>query len=184
MIMLLCCVSTYFTYQVQARRKGLKGKRNAAQLASGTKLEPIKAIDGDEVSVKAGGTPAVVRLLGIKAFSASAAEGDIQSIGKAARRGADKLLRAGKGPLVIEYSKFKRDKHGRTLAYLRRGERDIGLELVRRGLVMVYTRYKFARQALYLTAEAKARAQELGLWGSPKATVRATALKAVWEADR
>lgn len=180
MIMLLCSVSSYFTYQVQARRQGLKGKRNAAKLASGTKVEPIKAIDGDEASVKAAGTPAIVRILGIKAFSATANEGDFQTLGRSARNELNKLMRGGKGPLVVEYAVYKRDRHGRTLAYLRRGEKDVGLELVRKGLVMVYTRYPFARQSLYLTAEARARAQDRGLWGSKQATERAKGLKAAW----
>ncbi len=179
MIMLLVSVSSYFTYQVQARRRGLRAKQNAAKLVSGTEVEPIKAIDGDEASVKAAGTPAIVRILGVKAFSAKANEGDFQTLGRQARNELNKLIR-GKGPLVVEYAVYQRDRYGRTLAYLRCGEKDVGLELVRRGLVMVYTRYRFARQSLYLTAEAHARAQELGLWGSKRATERAKGLKAAW----
>ncbi len=177
-------VSVYFTYEVELRRRNLKGVGNAAKIASGAVVEPVKAIDGDEVSVKTGGTPTVIRILGIKSFSATANERTIQSVGAAAWREADKLMRADPGPLIVTYKTYKQDKRGRTLAYLERGKIDIGLRLVEKGLVLVFTRYPFSRQATYLAAEAKARAQELGLWGDPKTTLRALALKAVWEANQ
>ena len=183
MIAALFALSAYFTYQVEARRRQLSGKRAGAQIASGSKVKAVKAIDGDELSVLYNGSPLVVRLLGIKAFSASANEQDIQAVGAAARRELQRDVETGR-ELVLEYDTFKQDKHGRVLAYVRSGKKDLAEDLVRRGLVMVYTRYPFKRQARYLTAEAQARAQKLGLWSNPRANLRATALKAVWEADK
>lgn len=183
MIAALFALSGYFTYQVEARRQRLSGKHAGSKIASGTKVKAIKAIDGDELSVLLDGSPLVVRLLGIKAFSAAANEQDIQAVGAAARRELQRRL-TEHGELVLEYDKLKQDKHGRLLAYVRAGKKDLAEELVRNGLVMVYTRYSFKRQARYLTAEAQARARQLGLWGNPRANLRATALKAVWDADK
>lgn len=177
---LLFALSCYFTYQVQARRRNVRGKNT--RVNSGATVEAIQAIDGDEVSIKVAGSPLVVRLIGIKAFSSSTNEPEIKTEGLAAKRALDKLIKSA--PLRVEYDSFKKDKHGRLLAYLRVGEKDVAKTMVRDGLVMVYTRYPFARQADYLTAEGRAHAEQVGLWANPKAAQRATTLKAVWEADR
>lgn len=172
--------SCFFTYQVQARRRSVRGK--GTQVASGAQVRPVQAIDGDEVSIKVAGSPLVVRLVGIKAFSPSTNEPEIKAEGLAAKRALDRLIKSG--PLKVEYDSFKKDKHGRLLGYLRVGEKDVARTLVRKGLVMVFTRYPFPRQADYLTAEGKARASQVGIWLNPRAAQRATTLKAVWEAEQ
>ncbi|MBW2736803.1 MAG: thermonuclease family protein [Deltaproteobacteria bacterium] len=177
---LLFISSCYFTYRVQARRRIVRGKNT--QVANNAQVQPIQAIDGDEVSIKVAGSPLVVRLIGIKAFSPSTNEPDIKAEGLSAKRALNQLIKSA--PLRVEYTSFKKDKHGRLLGYLRAGDVDVAQALVRKGLVMVFTRYPFPRQADYLTAEGKARASQLGLWANPRATERATTLKALWEAEQ
>jgi micrococcal nuclease len=179
-ILLLLGAATFFTFQVESRR--LKVRRKIVPIGSGQKVQALKAIDGDEVVVLVNGTPQVIRLLGIKAFAPTANEDGIKSLGAAARRRLEQLIKNRE--LVVEYKKEKRDRHGRLLAYLRAGKTDLGLDLIERGLVMVYTRYPFSRKVAYLTAEGRASAKSVGLWGNAKATMRVQALKAVWEAER
>ena len=179
MIGALVSLSLFFGYQVRARRARVK---SVVVVESGAVVRAAKAIDGDEVRLKIAGKPLVVRLLGIKSFSAKANERTIQAVGAQAQRALNQLLR--EEPLTVEFQALKRDRHSRLLAYLSANGRDIGLELVRQGLAMVYTRFPFDRQAPYLAAEQSARKANLGLWSDPNAKVRADSLKAVWEADQ
>ena len=84
----------------------------------------------------------------------------------------------------MEYDEAKTDKAGRLLAYLKANDVDVGQALVEQGHALVYTRYPFSREEAYLGVEAVARTRGEGLWSNPKASIRAEALKATWEAQR
>lgn len=59
------------------------------------------------------------------------------------------------------------DRYGRTVATVRRGDQDINLEMIRRGMAWVYPRY--ARDPDYFQAHDAAKAARRGLWDDPKA---------------
>jgi endonuclease YncB( thermonuclease family) len=56
--------------------------------------------------------------------------------------------------------------------------------MVKQGFVLVFNRYTFERQKDYFAAELEAKTRSRGLWANRKAVVRATALKATWDAQR
>lgn len=211
LIMALCALSVYFAVKVEQRRGAWRQNHGEIDLKSGAAVQLLGVIDGDELSVRYGQNTFVVRLLGVRAFSPTLNEPGISHLGAQAAE-ALKMLVAGER-LTLHFKKLARDKHKRVLAYLHVGGTsatasgtaaatgtgtgtsagasasansgdDVGLKLVKRGLVLVYRRYGFAREPRYLAAELSAKREKRGLWRSEKATVRATALEAAWLAQR
>ncbi|MGF1527863.1 MAG: thermonuclease family protein [Candidatus Competibacterales bacterium] len=65
-------------------------------------------------------------------------------------------------PARIRLEVKDRDRYGRTVARVLDGDRDLGLELVRRGAVVVYERYNDS--TAYRRAQSEARRREWGVW--------------------
>jgi micrococcal nuclease len=124
----------------------------------------VRVVDGDTVRVAVSdGTVERVRLIGIDTPELGTCRAD------AATRAARML--AGGRAVVLEgdATQAVRDRHGRLLAYvLVRGERDLGLELLERGLarVFVYDR-PFDRLSAYRRAEARGRTAPNSIWTCP-----------------
>ena len=116
-----------------------------------------------------------VRLLGIDApeKSASARDQTFIKLGIAPTRlrplhgaGLAWMIQHVKGQAVtLLQDQRKRDRHGRLLAYVQLADgRLLNRVLLEEGLVIVYRRFPFARQADFLAAEALARQHGIGLW--------------------
>jgi endonuclease YncB( thermonuclease family) len=60
-------------------------------------------------------------------------------------------------------------------------DQDVGLRLVKEGLVLVYTVYPFPAMSLYLEQQELARAQRKGLWANNDVSARALALARAWQ---
>jgi micrococcal nuclease len=151
----------------------------AVDLQTGDVVHLDKTVDGDTVVVKDDqGNDTEVRILGIKAFEPEPARDPLARFGQDAAAAIQELSR-DQGLRVMIHSTPK-DSHGRTLATLFAGNADVGLELLKRGLCMVYTPYPFSAMSVYLQAQAEARAARRGLWGDAAATSRADALAHEW----
>jgi micrococcal nuclease len=96
-----------------------------------------------------------IRLLGIDAPEYQ------QPFGQAARQALAGKLAAG----GVRVEATARDQHGRLLATLFVGDRDVNRELVADGLAWVFG--GFAPDEDLLAAEAEARRQRRGLWSDP-----------------
>lgn len=182
-VVLLLAATTVFVANVQSRRSAWKPSKKEIVVASGEEVKVVTIVDADEVTVKQeNGTTFVVRILGIKGFDPSSNEPQMSGFGQAS---LDGLKRMAEGRMVkIQFQKFKQDRVGRVLAYIAIGDKDIGLELVRQGHVVVYTRYPFDRMDAYLGVEAEAQSRRAGLWANEKATARVMGWKGSWEAQR
>ena len=179
----LVTVSLFFTYRVETFRGKLHGKKKTAELKDGQLVKVPRVLDGDDISVKSGERAAVVRLRGIKAFNVSINEPDISTFGKQARDHLIFLI--GDKPVkVILDEKPVKDRHGRYLATVQRGQTDIGRDLVVRGLAVVFRKYPFKRMAEYIKQEDAARKAGRGLWGNDKARQRADAWRSGWAVRR
>lgn len=178
---LLIC-TLYFTISVEMRRFQWDERDPELTVESGEVVQVIQVIDGDEVSVKRGDDVFVVRLLGTKCFSSKVNEPGISQIGAACEAALERLTADKQA--TVEFEEFKKDKAKRVLAYLRVGETDVGERLIRDGLSLTYTRYPFSREDRYLAAESAARTRARGIWGEPRATERAKALKIEWKTSR
>ena len=180
--MALCALSIYFAIKVEQRRRTWRQHKGEIDIKSGAAVTLRGVLDGDELSVRHEKRVFVVRLLGVRAFSPTINEPGIAHLGAQAAEALRATLREKK--LTLHFKEKKRDKHKRLLAYLHADGKDVGFELVRRGLVLVYRRFAFAREPKYLAAELEVQRDKRGLWRSAKATMRATALEAAWQAQR
>jgi len=140
-----------------------------------------RVIDGDEIVVQQGKCMVNVRLVGIKSFHPVRSELPLQPLGAAAVG----FLRRHLGEKVTVLRKEKKlDSRGRTLARLSADGKDIGLRMVADGLVVVYRKFPFQGEHLYIAAEEKAMAMNKGLWAIPKAVVRVQYWQVHWAKER
>lgn len=121
----------------------------------------IKAFDGDSMVLRnSRGKTVQVRLVGIDAPEKN------QAHGQAARERLESLLNAE----PIEAKAVKRDGHGRWIAQLSVGGRDIGHTMLVEGHAWYFRRYRadltVSARARYEEAEAVAREERRGLWAS------------------
>lgn len=128
--------------------------------------------DGDTVKVDGIGK---VRLLGIDTPEKKASERDKtyrrlgvapKQLRRGAKRATDFLLRTAKGQVVtLTFDREKKDRHGRTLAYVTLPDgRMLNRELLHEGLACVYRRFDFRLKDDFLRVEAAARDAGRGLW--------------------
>lgn len=173
LVALLFGASLWFGLGVEAERRALT--RAQAALQTGDLVTLGKVIDGDTIQVRKDGEDAgIVRLLGIKSFSTRVEKDVAAEFGRAAE---EELRRLAEGhSLRVLLHTLPKDRHGRTLATLYADEQDVGLELVRRGLAIVYSVYPFPSITLYAEEQARARTERRGLWAHPQAAGKAEAL--------
>jgi len=84
----------------------------------------------------------------------------------------------------ILFDQFKIDGRNRLLAYLSLDDKDIGLEMIKDGNVMVYNRYDFSRFSQYLSAENGAILAKQGLWNIETLARRSLNLKNIWAQEK
>jgi endonuclease YncB( thermonuclease family) len=169
--------SVFFAVGAEQQRRGLQEAE--ASLKSGDLVSLAQVVDGDTVVVSTeGGEKASVRLLGVKAFDAKREKDPTEVYGQGAIDGLRRMLE-GK-PIRVMLHSTSKDKYGRVIATLFVEERDAALELVKGGLLLVYTVYPFPAMPLYLHEQEIARADRRGLWASPEAAARADALALEW----
>lgn len=128
--------------------------------------------DGDTLKVAGVGK---VRLLGIDTPEREASDRDrffvkLGGNGKRLRRIAGEALRFNietvKGKEVrLAFDREKRDHYGRLLAYVTLPDgRLLNRLLLENGYAVVYRRYDFLRKDDFLSAEAQARREKIGIW--------------------
>jgi len=181
LVLLLFGASSFFTYRVLAFKRGL-GTGNASQsLQSGQQATFVQVIDGDELVVQAGQETLRVRMLGIYSFDPTLSDPSAPT----ARQTLQHLERTLKDQRVeLVFDELKYDSHKRLLCYLHMGERDLGLELISKGLALAYTKYPFSRMGAYVLAEEGAREARTGLWADPQLAQRSRQLRQLWETQR
>lgn len=132
------------------------------------KAKVIKVLDGDTVDVKLtrNGKRARVRLIGI---DTPEVYGGTECGGPAASRAAKKMLPRGTRVLLVsDPSQDEKDRYGRLLRYVMKKSVDVNRVQVKRGhaRVYVYGGKPFKRVTRYRSAQASAKKDELGFWGS------------------
>lgn len=175
-------LSASLFYGANARRQMQVIHHGGGKLQSGDIVRLRSIIDGDTILVsKEGDAPATVRILGIKAFEAKVAHDSAAPFGRAAM--AELARSLSNRPVRVMLNSTPKDARGRFLATLYVNNRDIGLELVRQGVVLVYSVYPFPALSLYLQEQELARARKRGLWGEPEVKRRAIALIEGWQGE-
>lgn len=122
-----------------------------------------RVVDGDTVVLDGGEK---VRLIGVDTPETKDPRRAVQYFGREASAFTKRLV---EGKLVrLEYDRTRRDRYGRTLAYLRLEDGTfVNLEIVREGYGFAYTKYPFRYMDEFRNAERHARAERAGLWAEP-----------------
>jgi micrococcal nuclease len=180
LIAVLLGMSVYFGVNAESRRREVTTSEAALQTDDLVRLAQV--VDGDTVLVTTdAGQKVAVRILGIKAFDAKADRDPTARFGKAA---VDELSRSMTNePVRVAVDATPKDRHGRTLATLYVGGKDVGLALVKQGLALVYTVHPFPAMSLYLEQQEAARADRRGLWADPAVVGPADLLQKNWQKE-
>ena len=123
-----------------------------------------RVVDGDTIEVaKARGGSETIRLLGI---DTPEVYGGLECGGRAASS-LMKRIATGRVKVKTDPRQPKRDRYGRLLAYVKKGDFDVGKTMVARGRAKVYVvGSPFSRHRSYLAAERMAKAKSRGTWGT------------------
>lgn len=125
-------------------------------------LAVARVTDGDTLRLEDGRR---VRLLGINAPEVAHGRNPAERGGEAARQALHELIRQAGNRVRLAYGPDRRDRHGRTLAWVWVAEQEAGLHLVRAGLALqVVLPPNTAHADCYRAAERQARAAGRGLW--------------------
>jgi len=122
----------------------------------------LRVVDGDTLEIESMGE---VRLIGVDTPELYHPLKPVQFF---AREASDLVKELVSGLSVrLEYDREKKDKYGRTLAYVYLPDgRCLNEEIIRRGYGYAYTRFPFKYLMKYRQLEAQARAEGLGLWAN------------------
>lgn len=185
--LVLLAASLFFTTSVEITRRNTMAKDPDA-FHEGDTVTIVKVVDADEVVVRAGERQTLVRLLGIKSFSATITDPGVSQYGKIC---FDYLKsRALDQSALIQLGDTKSDSRDRLLAYLMLKDDsgaytvDLGKELVEKGYTLVYTRYDFTRQEDYLATQFDAREDARGFWANGAIRTKAELLDIVWREEK
>src|SRR5262249_8329161 len=120
----------------------------------------VRVIDGDTVVISLDGKETRVRLIGVDTPETVHPRKPVEISGTEASVITTNLL---KGESVfIEYAQQKKDKYGRTLAYLFRAPDGlfVNLEIIRQGYGHAYTKYPFKQEYMDLFRAYERQARE------------------------
>ena len=122
----------------------------------------LRVVDGDTLEIESIGE---VRLIGVDTPELYHPLKPVQFF---AREASDFVKELVSGLSVrLESDREKKDKYGRTLAYVYLPDgRCLNEEIIRRGYGFAYTRFPFKYLMKYRQLEAQARAEGLGLWAN------------------
>lgn len=180
LVTVLITASLAFGIGTETRRRQMQP--SAVSLVSGDLVRLNQVVDGDTLLVKNSNNDTVtIRILGIKAFATKAEKDPASIFGKSAMLELERQLRDR--PIRVLLDAKSKDKHGRYLAELFADDHDIGLALLRQGLVLAYSPYPFASLSLYLHEQELARSERRGLWAVPEVAKRADLLMSEWSRE-
>lgn len=173
--------SIFFLVKTEQYRRSIPKGSGKNCLKADQAATVKRVIDAEDIVVSQGKCQVNLHLLGIKGFNPVRSELALQPLGKAA---VAFLKRYIGEKITIETKLKKLDPRKRTLARISAGGQDIGLRMVADGLVVVYRKFPFQGEQLYIAAEERAMAVNKGLWSNPKAVLRVQYWQVHWAKER
>lgn len=123
----------------------------------------LRVVDGDTIAVSFSGQTETVRYIGIDTPESVKPNTPVECFAKAASNFNKSLV--ANHQVTLRFDRELRDRYGRLLAYVYRGDRLVNAELVRRGYATTLTIEPNTAKATYLgRLEAQASSQGRGLW--------------------
>lgn len=135
----------------------------AAWLAAPTTAQLVeRVVDGDTIIVEGIGR---VRLIGVDTPETVHPNRPVEFFGKEASAFTTRMLEGKR--VRLEYDQERRDRYGRTLAYVYLADGTFAnAEIIRRGYGHAYTRFPFRHMEQFRQFEREARTNRRGLWGT------------------
>lgn len=177
--------SIFFTVQVVAFKESLSSGNEpggTVLLKNNAIVTVKKIIDADEVSVIYRGEHHIIRLLGIKSYDPKINDVSASAAGRAAFQYLKKRLSGTQ--VILKYDEYKLDKKQRLLAYIHFDNQDVGEQMVKAGLTLVYEKFGFSREKQYLQAEKEAQDYNRGIWSNGALANRSLMLKQLWRENK
>ena len=143
------------------RPRDSKAAPAAAQVAPDRKVFVKRVIDGDTLELA---DDSRVRLAGIDAPESKHPRKAVECLAFEASRLLKELVEHREVNLFVDSQ--RRDKYGRILAHIEVASRYVNGELVERGFAIVYRARRSDRDERLRSAEARAKAKAVGLWGT------------------
>ncbi len=158
---LLVLVAVVAGFDGRTPRAG--GPGSSAETPAGEERIVIRVIDGDTLELDGRER---VRLIGIDTPETHEASSErVRFFGEAAKRFVRDLVAGKSVRLGFEHGGPRRDRYGRTLAFVfLQDGRLLNLEILRAGYGFAYLRFPFSRSEEFRATEAEARAADRGLW--------------------
>lgn len=124
-------------------------------------LTVTRVVDGDTIKLSNGEK---VRLIGVDTPELHHPSKPVQYFAEEAYQFVKKLIEGQE--VRLEYDFQRKDKYGRTLAYVYRNSDGLFLnaEIVKQGYGFAYTRFPFKHLDEFRKLEQEAREKQLGLW--------------------
>jgi len=129
----------------------------------------LRAVDGDTLQLE---NRVRVRLIGVDCPETVKPEHPVEPWGPEASTFTKQFI---SGKVVrLEFDRERKDRHGRTLAYVWVGERMLNEELLRAGLARFEPQYHYSetKKRLFRQAEREARKAGRGIWSDDDAADR------------
>lgn len=121
----------------------------------------LRVIDGDTIELDGRER---VRLIGVDTPETKDPRRPVGYFGAEASAFTERLVEGRR--VRLEYDQTRRDRYGRTLAYVYvKDDIFVNLEIVRQGYGHAYTKYPFRYIERFRAAEREAREARRGLWG-------------------
>lgn len=174
--------ASYFTWRVQGLKNKLGAVADGVEFVSGQKVKVVQIVSGHEIAIEYEGKQSKVRMLGITSYAANVNDPLLENVARGAVRYLEENVLHKE--IQVMFPKFQKDSYNRILGFIYVSDKDIGLEMVRQGLSLVYSRYTFPREASYYEAEVLAQKERKGIWGIASASARARQLKLLWESEK
>lgn len=123
-----------------------------------------KVVDGDTLVLEGGER---IRLIGVDTPETVHPEKPVEYFGKEASS-FTRQMAEGK-PVRLEFDQQKKDKYGRSLAYVYLEDGTfLNAEIIKQGYGFAYTQFPFRYLEEFREYQRQARLQKLGLWGAKK----------------
>jgi micrococcal nuclease len=181
LVITLLTASLFFGIGAERQRRQSIPKE--VTVSTGDLVHLKQVVDGDTLLVKSDADQTVtIRLLGVKAFPTKPDKDSVSQFGKAAMAELERTLRDR--PMRVMLHSTPKDKHGRFLAELFADDQNISLNLVAKGLALVYSAFPFPSMSLYLHEQELARSERRGLWAVPEVAARADLLIRQWSKEK
>jgi len=125
----------------------------------------VRVVDGDTIVVRLGGREERVRYIGVDTPESVKPGEPVECFAKAAVRANARLVEGR--TVTLRYDAERRDRYGRLLAYVYRGDTFVNAELIRRGFATPLTIPPNVAHADELRGLARtARRDGRGLWSA------------------